>query len=550
MAATRDSAHALLRGEPAEENRAFLEAILDLGMRFASGEVRGRRPLVYAEPEQLAEAVAEPLPRGGLELDELAASLAGIARYSIAQGDPHYLAFPDAGNSVAAIGADLLATFLNQNLIAVDRSAPVGTFVEAQVILWLRELIGYTAPTLTEIPNALALGGMWTPGGNLSNHVAVLTALQRHFPEIRDRGLTALSGRPLIVLAKGIEHFSYLGAARTLGLGGDALVWAPAGRDHTTDVDALERALDAAPDDGVPFMAVAVAGNCRTTGIDDITALREVCDRHGVWLHVDACHGGSLLFSERHRHRLAGIDLADSVSLDPHKGFFVTYPSSYLLCREPHDFLPFARYPNRVDEPGAWDLGLLTPFFGSRPFASLKLWALIRHLGSEGIARLVDERQRSYERVVRAVDRTGWFTFISDPSFYRSALVFLPALLRSRVAELRRRGVGVGPLRHAVDRHTEAFSDDLYRRGRVIFDLFSLADLDDRVGLGAGTSLKTIGICVGHPELGEEDVRAIVGELDAVAPAHADCLAQELDELEAGAPVTTAGDAVHGPAGW
>ena len=100
-----------------------------------------------------------------------------IVRFSIAQAHSRYLAFPDSGNALAALAAGVLNPLLNQNLIAVDRSAPAATFVEIQVVEWLRQLIGYPTLPLTELRGVKDVAGLWTTGGHLSNHVAMLTAL-------------------------------------------------------------------------------------------------------------------------------------------------------------------------------------------------------------------------------------------------------------------------------------------------------------------------------------------------------------------------------------
>lgn len=489
-----------LYGSPTEEQRKFLENVFELGFEFIDGTARNGQVLQYADNEDLKELFSEPLPRQGADLDDLFSTLRDkVAAYSIAQSDPRYLSFPDTGNSIATIAADILGSFLNQNLIAVDRSAPSGTFVEMQLLLWLRELIGYSSFPLTASFSLQNVGGMWTSGGNMSNHIAVLIALYHRFPQVKKSGLVSLRRRPVIVMSKGIEHFSFAGAALTLGLGADGILWADADSDFTTNVDSIEAALKNCPDDAEPFMVVCVAGNCRTTSIDNIVRMRKICDANNLWLHVDACHGGSLLFSEKLRERLHGIELADSVSLDPHKGIFVTYPSSYVLFRDPATLATMCRYPDRVADPECLDLGLITPFFGSRGFQSLKLWLLIKHLGVEGLGQAIESRQEVNLRLTSLLDQTGLFTFFNKNDFYRLAFVFCPESVRGQVQGLINHQENGPALLQMINRYTEEFCTTLYKSGGLIFDLFSLQDLDNRVGLGLNKKYSVMAMAIGHP---------------------------------------------------
>lgn len=533
-----------------DDQRDVLHRSLDLGLRFLDGSLRGDRPILHMEPDEVTSFASSKLPLAGASFEALMAAVEDLARHSVAQSDPAYLAFPDTGNSLAGLVGDVLAACLNQNLIAVDRSAPVASHVEAQLILWLRELVGYGACELTELPDLASLGGMWTSGGNMSNHVAMAAALQHRFPDVGRQGLVGLGKRPVVVLARGVEHFSYASAAQVLGLGRDALVWADAGPDFTTDVEALDATLAHLPADVAPVMVVAVAGNCRTTGIDDLDAVAAVCRRRGVWLHVDACHGGSLLFSRSLRRLVDGIEHADSVSLDPHKGLFTTYACSFVLFKDPHVLAQFARYPGRVREPGCLDLGLVTPFYGSRRFESLKLWLLMKHLGIDGLEEVIGARHDTFLRLVRLVDGAGYFTRLNDPTFYRVALVFLPDTVRRRLHEATAETGDVAAARQLVDEYTSRFSERLYRDGRVVLDHFALQDLGDRIGFGSGHKYQVIGLAVGHPVLPEGHYGLIEAVVSEVGAELAEEMSAAVEELATPQPSGRPGSSASGPAGW
>lgn len=529
-------------------SRDFDQATIDRSTRMGLSFLSGRESfLKHEQPADLARLVAEDLPLTGSGIDQVLAEVQGrVVEHSISQAHPDYLAFPDSANSLAALSGSILAKFLNQNLIAVERSAPVATFVEVQVISWLRTLVGYDTKPLEQMLGVKDVGGMWTTGGHLSNHVAMLTALGATFPEVRQRGLRGLNASPTVVMAGPIAHYSHSDAAFHLGLGWDGVDQVGANSDFTTDVSAVERAL-AEPRRGTkPFMVVGVAGNCRTTGLDDLAAIGEMCRRYGVWFHVDACHGGSLLFSERLKDRhLRGIEAADSVSLDPHKGLFTPYPSSYVVFRDPRVLTQFSRHEQAVLADDSWDLGLITPFLGSRGFESLATWMMIKNLGVRQLGALVERRQRLARYLQRRMGETGYFVNLNDVDFYRVATVLCPPKVQDAI-----RDMSAEDRPHAIEtvsRFTSRLNTTLYESGTVCFDEHTLADIGDRVGAGADAKYTIMAACPGNPLTTRED-------LDRAVEAAAE-VAVSLEEEMMHAITRTATKRPHinplgGPAGW
>lgn len=182
------------------------------------------------------------------------------------------------------------------------------------------------------------------------------------------------------------------------------------------------------------------------------------------------------------RH-LAGIERADSVPLDPHKGLFTPYPSSYVVFRERGVLTHFSRHGEAVLEDGCWDLGLIMPFLGSRGFESLSTWMLLKHVGVEALGALVESRQALVRYLDRRLEESGLFVRLNDVDFYRLAFVCCPprvrAALKALSGERRERAVRV------ISEYTSLLNAALYRDGRVCFDEHTLIDLGDRVGLGS-----------------------------------------------------------------
>lgn len=537
------------------EQQDFFHRLIDLGCGFMNGDHRDNKVLRFADNQTLKELIAEPFPQKGLSFEGLLKDIEEkVLPYSIAQSDKRFLAFPDTGNSLATLAADVLAPFCNQNTIAIDRSAPAATFIELQTILWLRERIGFSSPSLTDLKSLDQVGGMWSPGGNLSNYISVLAALYRRFPQVRREGIWSLEKRPVIVVARGIDHFSFANAAMALGLGSDGILWAEANENYQTDTRSLENVLDNCPDHLEPFMVVSVAGNCRTTGIDDLQEIRSICNKRGLWMHVDGCHGGSLLFSPRLKQAmLAGVEQADSISLDPHKGLFLTYPASYVLFRDPKDLAALSRYPDKTKEEGVFDLGLITPFLGSRGFQSLKLWLLIKHMGLDGLAQAIEDRQVTNRRLTDVLSRTELFVLLNENKFYRQAFVFCPRhifdfLQTASLTEEQQKAA-----RTIISRHSNNFNTELYKSGEIVFDAYQMNDLANQLKLGTKDKYSVLSMSIGHAHIGQDVIDEIERRLTEVGRSYAEEMIKDFDKIDvhvrSGSKTGGAANS-QGPAGW
>lgn len=526
------------------KQKEFLHNVLDLGLDFLSGDLRKQKVLNYKDIEQLKEKYSYPIPQDSIDLKTLYTELLYLSQNSIAQSDHKYLAFPDSSGSLATYAADIISSFLNQNLIAVDRSAPVSTFIEAQLITWLRHLIGFSDKTFDNTRTLSDLGGMWTTGGNMSNHIAILTALITKFPQILKDGLCKLEKRPVIILSKGIAHYSFLSAAKVLGLGSEGILWTDTNDDFTTNIDSLQNTLKNLPSNVEPFMIVAVAGNCRTSSIDDILKISNVCKKNNIWFHVDACHGGSLLFSDKLRKQLNGIEQADSVTIDPHKSLFVTYSSSYVLFKNPNVMNIYCRYQEQVNNTKIFDIGLITPFYGSRGFESLKLWLLIKHLGQKKIGEYVEQRNELYNIILNKIVETDLFVFFNSPKLYRSVFVFFPKSVRKYCEENK---IAQKTIVDLIEKYTIIFSDILYQRGNVILDLFKLNDFSDKLGFGKQKSYPVIGMSIGHVEMDSSEMNIILNEIIDVGNKVLSSMINELFNKERQVEKP---DTLMGPAAW
>ncbi len=385
-----------------EAGARFLEVTARFLAESAAGEV-AVSPATTAE--SLAARLAEPLPRSGAPLADILERVErDVAAESIRLTHPMYLGHQVSAPLPAAVWTDMLASAIN-NSLAVREMSPAGTVLEAQVIRWMCELAGYGAGS----------GGTFTSGGTEATFTALLAARAAASPEAWEHGIGA--DPPLIVCGEH-AHYAVSRAAGELGLGMRQVVRIPS-RDFRMDTAELARAIDRASGGGRRIMAVvATAGSTATGSFDDLAAIAELCETHGLWLHVDAAHGASALLSSRHRHRLRGIERARSIAWDPHKMMLLPLSAGMVLVRRETDletaFAQQAPYLFHRSEGRRWDQGTRS-FQCSRRFDALKVWVALQRYGADGLAELHDLLCERAQQLHAAVMAHPAFEAVHEP---------------------------------------------------------------------------------------------------------------------------------------
>ena len=362
-----------------EEGERFLRVVTDYLAHTRTGDGPVSTPHTAGE---LKARFAEPMPRIGASL---ASVVERVAREIIPDSNklyhPMYMGHQVSAPLPAAVWMESVTAALN-NSMAVWEMSPTGTVIETQVARWLCELAGFGESS----------GGTLTTGGTEATFTALLAARSAAMPNAWRDGVAA--DAPVIVYGEH-AHYAVTRAAGELGLGMRSAVPVPS-RDWRMDVRALRERIEALTTEGRKIMAVvATAGSTATGSFDDLTAVADVCDAHGFWLHVDAAHGGSALFSAAHRHRVAGIERARSIAWDPHKMMLLPLAAGVVLMRDERDLeaafaqrAPYLFHGAAEGERG-WDQGTRS-FMCSRRVDAFKVWVALQRYGADGIGALYD----------------------------------------------------------------------------------------------------------------------------------------------------------------
>ncbi|MGH9904288.1 MAG: pyridoxal phosphate-dependent decarboxylase family protein [Pyrinomonadaceae bacterium] len=341
----------------------------------------------------------------GEPLKKLIADSQSIINDSRHNGHPRFFGYVASPATPAGAFADLIASALNPNVVAW-RSAPAATEVERIVVRWLGSLIGYGE----------AAHGLLTSGGSMANMIALLMAQRlKSNDDIAGKGLWN-SSSPMTIYASDQVHMSIPKAADVLGHGRDQVRLVKSDHRFRMDTQRLRAEIEQDLQSGLrPFCIVASAGTVNTGAVDPLTDIANVAEQFGLWFHVDGAYGAPAAMDERKRDLFAGLDRADSVSLDAHKWLYVPIDAGCLLFRKETgaraafsssdaDYIKVLE-PEEAGEAFAfWDYGVEL----SRRFRALKIWFTLQYYGLNRIAQAISEdnslAQYLAERVVQAED--------------------------------------------------------------------------------------------------------------------------------------------------
>jgi glutamate/tyrosine decarboxylase-like PLP-dependent enzyme len=319
----------------------------------------------------------------------------GVAAATRSSG-PRFFHFVTGGTTPAALGADWLASLLDQNSFTWVAS-PLGARLERVAVDWLKDLFGLPADW----------GGVLTTGATSANFTALAAARgwwgERHGVDVDEVGTAVVPSLP--IFSSGYLHASARKALAMLGFGRSTtrvLARDDAGR---LDLDALERGLSAL--DGAPALLIGNAGDVNTGDFDPIGAMADLAERHGAWLHVDGAFGLFARVSPRVAPLAAGVERAHSVIGDGHKWLNVPYDCGFAFVREPARLgsafsLAAAYLPEAGQEP-APSYGYLGPE-ASRRSRSLAVWSTLYAYGREGYRELVERHVDLAQHLARRVD--------------------------------------------------------------------------------------------------------------------------------------------------
>ncbi|MST33291.1 aminotransferase class V-fold PLP-dependent enzyme [Acidimicrobiaceae bacterium USS-CC1] len=370
---------------------------------------RAGQPAVTAE---LRASLDGPLPEGPGDPSAALDHAARVLDASIAQSRPRFLAYVGSSGLEMGVLADALMASHDVN-VAVEAGG--AGLLEAQAVRWVSEFVGFGAP-----------GGIMASGGMISNLTALAAAREHALPGSRRDGV---AGRRLSLVCSAEVHYSVRRAAELLGIGNAGVRSVPIDARHRVDVDGVVAALRRDRADGItPVAVVANAGSTLTGAVDDLAALADVCAEEGVWLHVDGAYGLPAAASAAKGHLFAGLDRADSATVDAHKWMYVPKPCSVLLMRDVtalrRAFSHEETYMPHVEEEQVHGVDLTLEY--SRPLRSLKLWLAMRVHGAAAVRDAIERNLAQAAYLAQLLTEDPAFELVLEPELSTVCFRHLP----------------------------------------------------------------------------------------------------------------------------
>jgi len=382
------------------EFKAMLEVVGDRLGTFI--DTVGEMPAAHGDGgARLARSLAEDLPEQGKSLRSLLGLVfERVVPTALHTSGPGYLAYIPGGGLPFSALADLVAGVTNR-YVGLWMAAPGLVAIETNVVKWFCTMVGFGP----------ASGGVLTSGGSMANLVAIVTARRERLP------VNFLKGT---IYASAHAHHSVRKAALVAGFPVENVRVIPLDAEHRMRVDALAEAVASDRAAGfTPFCVVASAGTTAVGAVDPLPAIADLCEAEGLWLHVDAAYGGFFLLTERGQAALRGIDRADSVTLDPHKGLFLPYGTGCVVVRDrgtlrrahsvAADYLP---PPQAQDD--RWDFAEMSPEL-SRDARGLRVWLPLKLVGAAAFRTQLDEKLDLARAAVETVRAYPELEVVAEP---------------------------------------------------------------------------------------------------------------------------------------
>ncbi|XP_033365216.1 cysteine sulfinic acid decarboxylase [Bombus vosnesenskii] len=369
-----------------EVHEKFMRSFIDLLLEEAvfEGTSRKNKVVEWMKPAALRSAIDLKLSDQGCSHEKLFTLARNVIKYSVKTGHPRFINQLYSSVDPYGLLGQWLTDALNPSVYTYEVS-PVFSLMEEEILREMRKIVGWKDGKGE---------GIFCPGGSIANGYAINLARHYRFPQLKELGLSS-AGR-LIIFTSRDSHYSVKKLSAFLGLGTSNVYEVKTNSRGKMCITNLEAQIKKALDEGaVPLMVSATAGTTVLGAFDPLREIAIICKKYNLWFHVDAAWGGGALMSTKHRYLLDGVELADSVTWNPHKLLAAPQQCSTLLLR--HEDLLQAAHSSKASylfQPdkfydSSFDSGDKHVQCGRRADV-MKFWFMWKAKGTHGLEKHVD----------------------------------------------------------------------------------------------------------------------------------------------------------------
>ncbi|KAF3698857.1 Glutamate decarboxylase 1 [Channa argus] len=414
-----------------EMTKEFLQELLKILLAYICKSTRrSAKVLDFHHPHQLKEGLegfSLQLPDQPETLEQILVDCRDTLKYGVNTGHPRFFNQLSSGLDVIGVAGEWLTSTANTNMFTYEVS-PVFILMEDVLLKKMQSIVGWSDDEGD---------GLFCPGGTISNLYSILVARYYFYPEVKTRGMGVLP--QLALFTSEHSHYSVKKSAAALGIGSDNVVMVKCDERGKMIPVELESSIVTAEQKGlVPFYVNATAGTTVYGAFDPLNDIADICQRHNLWMHVDAAWGGGLLMSDRHKVKLQGIERACSVTWNPHKMMGVPLQCSVILIKKRGLLQECnelgADYLFQRDKPYdvSFDTGDKSIQCG-RHVDVFKFWLMWKAKGSEGFGSQVNKCLENAEYLYDQLQRRAGFelVFKNKPEHSNVCFWYIPPSLRS-----------------------------------------------------------------------------------------------------------------------
>ena len=371
-----------------------------------------------------------------------------IAPHAVNVASPYFIGHMTSAIPFFMVHLKTITAALNQNVVKLETSK-VLSVIEKQVLAKIHRIIYRQSDEfyLEHVQNTRTSLGCFTENGTLANLTALWVARNTQFAPkegfdgVDKEGIysayRAYDIERSVILVSRLGHFSLKKAGGVLGIGNRNIIPIETDRARRIDIKSLKEKINEIKRSPIRTKIIAIvgiAGTTETGTVDPLRQIGKICAENGIHFHVDAAWGGPVLLSDKYRHLLDGIDLADSVTIDGHKQFYMPMSSGMVYFKDPCRMDSIIYHANYVNRLGSVDLGIKS-LSGSREANSLILDSALKIMGSRGYALLIEHGIETAKSFAEEIDRRADFELVTPPELNILTYRVCPMELKRELAE-------------------------------------------------------------------------------------------------------------------
>ena len=375
-------------------------------------------------PTEVRSWFDEALPEKGMAVNTLLKEAdEKVLQTATMNLGPHMYGYVMAGGTQISSVAELLATTVNQNM-GKWHLGPAMNEIEQRVIQWGADFIGYRR-NVDGAPEQI--GGTLVSGGSAANLTGLTVARNVFFEKYKIRETGLFGQKPFIVYGSKETHGCVDKSLELLGIGTNNYRKIQCNADYTIDLNALKDQIEQDKKDGLqPFCVIGNAGTVNTGALDNLDALADIAQAHGLWFHVDGAYGGLVASLDSHKHFYKGMERADSVAVDFHKWLYQPFEVGCCLVKN-WDVLKKTYYKRAsylaMDAKDDGRLDLNDHHFQlSRNAKAFKVWMSFKAYGAQAFREMIQKDVDLTKYLARLVDAAKDFKLFNEPEL--SAVCF------------------------------------------------------------------------------------------------------------------------------